>query len=338
MVTDALKRVHYINDLVEEVDSNSQDDLWAAARRSEPQDVNISFVSMPIQGHYQGANIQWVVFESTRVPPTIMNTMLAADQIWVPSEWGRQILVANGASADRCWVMPEGVDSARFHPYAPKARSPIMTFLLVGKYEIRKSIIETVLAWQQEFGNDAEVELVIKSNHWANSTEKYNELTGWLQSMSCTNVRVLWGSTASTDMVDLYQQCDVFVLPSKGEGWGLPMIEAAATGLPIVTTIHSGHTEFLQHIGSSVIPVEFDLMPVQCAEYQACYPVPNGDWGLWAQPKIHSIRQALRDSRDRWAELDQRALANSAVIRDAFSWAKCADRVVNLLHSQGLLK
>ena len=56
------------------------------------------------------------------------------------------------------------------------------------------------------------------------------------------------------------------------------------------------------------------------------------------QHVLDSIQEALRDSRDRWTELDLRARANSSIIRDAFSWEKCADRVVNLLHSQGLLK
>ena len=113
---DALKRLSYLGDLVEEVDCDNQDDVWSAARHSQPEDINISFVSMPIQGHYKGANIQWVVFESTRVPPTIMSTMLAADQVWVPSEWGRQVLIENGADTDRCHVMPEGVDSSKYHP------------------------------------------------------------------------------------------------------------------------------------------------------------------------------------------------------------------------------
>ena len=80
------------------------------------------------------------------------------------------------------------------------------------------------------------------------------------------------------------------------------------------------------------------MAPIACEEYQFCYPTEDGDWGLWAQPRIPSLRQALRDSRDRWAELDQRARANSSIIRDAFSWERCVDRVVNLLHSQGLLK
>ena len=335
---DALRRMSGLGDLVEEVDSDSQDALWAAAKRSQPQDVNISFTSMPIHGHYQGANIQWVVFESTRVPPTVMSTMLAADQIWVPSEWGRKILVANGACADRCLVMPEGVDAARYHPYGIRAVSPVMTFVISGKYELRKSIIETVWAWHQEFGGDPDVELIVKSSHFANQQDKYNELVTWIDSLATNNIRVLWGEISQQDLVDLYQQSHVFVLPSKGEGWGLPLIEAAAVGLPIVTTWYSGHTEFLQHARSSVIPVDFDLAPIGCAEYQFCYPTQDGNWGNWAQPRINSIRAALRTARENYPMLSDRARANSQIIRRDFNWDQCAWRAVHTLHSQGLIQ
>jgi glycosyltransferase involved in cell wall biosynthesis len=335
---DALRRISYLGDLVEEVNCDSQDDVWAAAERSRPEDINISFVSMPIQGHYKGAIIQWVVFESTRVPPTVMSTMLAADQVWVPSEWGRNILIANGAEANRVLVMPEGVDSHKYHPYSPRVNSPVMSYLISGKYELRKSIIETIFAWIQEFGNDPDVELVVKSSHFANQTEKYNELSNWLGSTGINNVRVLWGPITGADLVDLYQQSHVFVLPSKGEGWGLPLIEAAAVGLPIITTMYSGHTEFLQHIESSVIPVEFDPAPIACEEYKFCYPTTDGDWGDWVQPRVDSIRQALRTARDNYSTLSSQAIANSEIIRRDFSWDQCAFRAIRTLHKQGLIK
>jgi len=335
---DALLRMSYLGNLVEEVNCDSQDDLWAAVERSQPEDVNISFVSVPLHEHFKGTNIQWVVFESTRVPPTIMTTMLGADQVWVPSEWGRQVLIENGLDADRCHVVPEGVNSEKYHPYSPRVESPILSYLITGKYELRKSIIETIYAWIQEFGTDPDVELVVKSNHFVHQEEKYNELSNWIGNMGATNVRVLWGSIEQADLIDLYQQSHIFVLPSKGEGWGLPLIEAAATGLPIITTWHSAHTEFLQHIQSSVISVEFDMAPITCQEYQFFYPTEDGNWGEWAQPRVDSIRQALRSARDNYVLLQQRAFANSSIIRDAFCWERSVDCVVNLLHSQGLIK
>lgn len=340
---DALKRVGHWGACVEEFDCEDPLKLEAEARLSEPDDINICFVSIPLQDHFRGTNIQWVVFESTRVPPTIMSTMLTADQVWVPSAWGRDVLIqngleANGLEATRCYVVPEGVDTDQYHPYAPRVDSPVITYLITGKYELRKSIIETVYAWSLEFGNDPDVELVIKTDHFFNPEAKYNELTRWIGELGLTNVRVIWGSVPAADMADLYQQSDVFVLPSKGEGWGLPMIEAAAVGLPIITTWHSAHVEFLQHIQSSVVTVEHDMIPVACQDYQLFYPTPDGNWGSWAQPRIDSLRLALKKSRQSLDYLRKRAKENSEIIRRNFTWAQSVDHALQTLHQQGLLK
>ena len=335
---DALKRVSYWGDIVEEVDCENPDEIWAAAGRSQPEDINITFVSMPIQDHYKGTTIQWVVSESTRIPPTIMSTMLASDVVWVPSAWGRDMLINCGLDVDRCDVVVEGVDGSRYHPYGPKVESPILSYLITGKYELRKSIIETVYAWHLEFGNDPDVELVVKTTHFINQEEKYNEISNWINQSNMTNVRVIWGAVADQDMADLYQQSHVFVLPSKGEGWGLPLIEAAATGLPIITTMYSGQTEFLQHITSSVIPVEYDLAPITCAEYRSFYPVPDGDWGNWALPRVDSIRQALRASRLNYVALKEQARINSEIIRRNFSWDQSAYQALQYLQKRGLIK
>ena len=335
---DALRCISHWGACVEEFDCEDPQRLEAEAQISGPDDINICFVSIPLQDHFQGTNIQWVVFESTLVPPTVMSTMLTADQVWVPSAWGRSVLIENGLDPARCELVPEGVDTDQYHPYAPRVNTPILTYLITGKYELRKSIIETVYAWSQEFGNDPDVELVIKTDHFFNREAKYNELTKWIGELGLTNVRVIWGSVTATDMADLYQQAHVFVLPSKGEGWGLPLIEAAAVGLPIITTWYSAHTEFLQHIQSSVVTVEYDMVPVACQDYQLFYPVPDGNWGSWAQPRVDSIKQALKKSRLSYDYLQKRARENSVIIRRNYSWAQSADRALQTLQKYGLLK
>ena len=47
-----------------------------------------------------------------------------------------------------------------------------------------------------------------------------------------------------TDLVDLYRQSHCFVLPTRAEGFGMPILEAMATGLPVIVTNYSGHLDF----------------------------------------------------------------------------------------------
>jgi len=332
---DALRQVRIIGDLVEEIDSNNQESLMQAVVASKPGDINISFVAMNIHEHFRGHTVQWIVFESTRIPEHIMNVLRPADQVWVPSHWGRDVLINNGIDSDRIWVVPEGIDSKQFHPYGRELynRDRPFRFLSVGKYEQRKSFDETLQAFAQVFGNTPEVELIIKSNYFVNQDLKSQTLQQRIAELGLTNVTVIWGAVEHDRVANLYRSCDVFVFPTKGEGWGFPLIEAAASGMPIITVPYSGHTEFLNIIPDSVLDVDYVLAPITCPEYQSYYPSSNGDWGLWARPDVYSIAEAMRQAHKNHAVLAERALKNSAKIRNQFSWTQSVDSALVAMES-----
>ena len=335
---DALLKLAYWKDLVEEVLFTDESAMAAAAARSQPDDINICFVSIPLQNHFRGTNIQWVVFESTRVPPTIMSTMLTADVVWVPSVWGKFTLADNGLDLDRCDVVPEGVNSNQFHPWHPSYNDGIFRYLLTGKYERRKSITETIDAWAIAFGDDPTAELSIKTNHFENHEIKKQQIVEHINRLNLKNVNVWYGSIPNNELATLYQRTNVFVLPTKGEGWGLPLIEAAASGLPIITTMWSGHTEFLNCAADSVVQVDFDMVPIDCPEYTFYYPTEDNNWGEWAQPKLDRIVAGLTHAREDYQRLKSLAMANSEIIRTKFSWEQSVTTAMNLLQQRGLLK
>lgn len=335
---DALQRISGIRDCVEEIDSTNEGDMVSAANRSEPDDINICFVSIDLQPYFKGTNIQWIVFESTRVPEIVMNTLLKADVIWVPSNWGYNTLIANGADPTRCDIVPEGVNADLYHPYFTDNPDFVTKFLTVGKFEERKSHREILTAWASVFGNDTSVELVIKTDHFVNVEQKQYNLAEFLKQSNLTNVRPVWGKVGSGDLANLYRTADVFLLPTKGEAWGLPIIEAAATGLPIITTMYSGQAEYLQHIKSSVIPVDYDLGEITCPEFRHFYPTQDGNWGRWAMPRAESIAQALIRARDNIDSLQTQARANANIIRQRYNWLACVDHALQTLQRRGLLK
>lgn len=334
---DTLKAMSGLGSIIEEISSSDNNALLAAAQQSQPDDINICFPSIDLSGHYRGTNIQWIVFESTRVPEIIMSTMLRADVVWVPSNWGRQILVDNGLDPQRVDVVPEGVDTMVYHPYFRPTSDSALKFLSVGKYEQRKSQKELLMAWNDAFGNDPAVKLMLKTFGFTDAEKKSKELVELIHSMKLTNVAVYWGGMTEVELSELYKSSDVFVLPTKAEGWGLPLIEAAASGLPVITTRHSGHVHYLEHIESSVLWVDYDMAPITCPDFQWCYPTSDGNFGSWAVPRVSSISKCLSTARNNFVALKQQAVDNALKIRSEFSWLCSADHAVAALRQRGLL-
>jgi glycosyltransferase involved in cell wall biosynthesis len=322
---DAIRQMQGVGTLIEEVDSFNNNQLMAALNNSCDDDINISFTAINLHGNFRGHNIQWIVFESTRIPENILAVCQTSDQVWVPTDWGRSILVANGINPDRIRVIPEGVDGNRFHTHGrkPYRKERPFRFLSIGKYEQRKSLDETIDAFAQVYANTPAIELVIKSNYFINHDQKFNDLKEKIKGLS--NVQLIWGEMNSDELARLYRSCDAFVLPSRAEGWGLPLIEAAASGLPIITTFYSGHTEFLKYIPSSVLSVTYTMGPVTCPEYQHYYPDSFNNWGTWARPDVVSIAGAMQTVCREYDELFESACANSFVIRRTFTWQNSVD-------------
>jgi glycosyltransferase involved in cell wall biosynthesis len=337
----ALQSVKGVNSLAELVDFTDHAAIHRAAQESRPDDINISFVCADLNGYFRGNNINWVVFESTRIPDTLFDTM-QKHMVWLPTEWARKVAIARGINAEKISVVPEGVDTESFHPYLIPTRNynPAVDrfrFLLIGKYEQRKSIDEAIDAFAQVYGHDTSVELVIKSDFFREPELKRQQLLRKIDNSGAVNIHLVWGFQTQDQLANLYRTCHVFLFPTKAEGWGLPLIEAAATGLPIITTFHSGQTEFLQYIRSSCVFLNYNLESIKCPEYQEFYPNLLGDYGKWAVTSVDEIARGITRARHNYLNLRDAAIKNSDIIRNRFSWDNSVTASLGTLKQQNLL-
>jgi glycogen synthase len=76
-------------------------------------------------------------------------------------------------------------------------------------------------------------------------------------------------------MRDMLMGADAFVLPTRGEGWGLPVMEAMAMALPVIVTNTSGCSQYLTHDNS------FPLTPT---------PTPDG----FSEPHVPQLQARSR--------------------------------------------
>ena len=296
---------------------------------SRPTDINICFLGTDMR-RLQGRNIQWIPFESTRVPDILIQPLLDCHEIWTMTQWSQQVLINNGIPPAKIAVVPQGIDTSIWQSSRtmPQAQTQ---FLLVGKYEQRKGINETIDAWAQSLGNQPDTCLTIKTQATMfDNDDGYNEITARINDHGIQNYRLIWGQLEDHDMVQLYQQSHVFVLPTRGEGWGRPLMEAAAMGLPVITTRCTAHGEWLQPFDDSVLWIDYDMVPVDDEHFRQAYGDQN-HWGYWAQPRIDSLAMALQTMQENLSEYRERARATAQAVRQQYCWTNVARRALDRL-------
>ena len=109
--------------------------------------------------------------------------------------------------------------------------------------------------------------------------------------------------------------CNVFIFPTRAEGWGLPLIEAIASGSPVITNFYSGQTEYLQHIKDQIKMLDYSVSLINEEEL-----ISNVKFGAeWAISSIDSIASAMKSMQNDYSNFKGKSLLASEFIRKNFS-------------------
>lgn len=335
----ALRGLNLPGVIIEALDPGALESLAVAAAQSRPDDISVWFWPDRNAKFFRGRKIVWGVFESTRLPPIYLSQLDRFDRVWVPSAWAQHVLIINGLDREKIDVVPEGVDPELFSPaerIADRGTRPFR-FLTIGKYEERKSYPILLDAFSAEFGNRNDAELVIKADYFLNHDLKRQQLEVEVARRNLRNVSLVWGDWPRAKLRQAYHEADAFVLPTRAEGWGLPIIEALACGTPVLTTRYSGQSEYLAAIAGSFYEVGYTMTVIRDDEFLKYWPDVDALGGEWAEPDRRSLSNGLSEvfkNHPKWISDAQLA---SAVLRREFTWGQAAKKAISVLTEQGWL-
>jgi len=241
-------------------------------------------------------NTLFTMWEFLDLPDSYRRGLYQADAIITPCHFCRDLFVKN--TTRPVYVCPEGVDDKMFQyhqrHYTPKRDK--FRFLWVGAPNPRKGF--PIMLWaEQIFEKFPNIELYLKTTvpkmNWKQtfkSCRKNWKTIIWDKDKRLSLKRMI-GRISKPDMSDkvqylgkhkniimdtrrltieelrdLYNSAHCFVMPSVGEGWGLTLIEAMATGCPCIAPMHTGIAEYFDR--SNGYPINYDIAEFDLTNYK----------------------------------------------------------------------
>lgn len=263
------------------------------------------------------------MFETDRLDPEHVKRLNAMREVWVPTQWGLDTFARAGVRPEKLRVVPEAVDIERFDADAvaaspefdleARARRVLgpplrgggvrsTKFLSVFKWEARKAPEVLLSAYLDAFTAEDDVALFLRCDLYhetaAETATGTDLVAARIEAFAEARRRDNGATTKTsprvyalprvpeTELPSAYAAADAFVLPSRGEGWGRPHVEAMSLGLPVIATNWSGPTAFMTRQNSYPLAVENELVALPEDSHFKTH--------RWAQPSEDHLRSLLK--------------------------------------------
>jgi len=257
-------------------------------------------------------------FETNNLPAAWVHACNAMDEVWVPSRFAQETFMRVGVAPEKLQIVPEAIDLSLFQPGntspLPIANRRTFNFLSVFQWSVRKGVDVLLTGYRRAFQAQDDVSLTLRvysgdgQSARAPLMQLLRELN-WKEGRDPTII-LLDSYLHADQMPALFAAADAFVLPTRGEGWGLPYMEAMAMGVPCIATRWGGSTEFMTDANSLLLDID-GLVEMDDPEFLHHNPHFRGH--RWANPSaehLAHLMQALAANPQRAREIGARGHAD----------------------------
>ena len=215
----------------------------------------------------------YTMWETSKLPIGWNDVINRARAVFVPTKFVADVFKESGVHIPIV-IVSQGVDPD-VYCYIDRPRRESLTTLMVGTFVPRKNFEIGIEAWKRAFPHDPNARLLIKSRF---------RVTRYVPD----DPRIIFTDNEETShgIVHWYKRADVF-LALGNEGFGLPLVEGMATGLPVIALNSEGQSDVCREAGDC-------LLPVSASKWVPFIQEPFGDCGVRAIPSVEEVANHLQ--------------------------------------------
>ncbi|MGH9400998.1 MAG: glycosyltransferase [Terriglobia bacterium] len=284
---------------------------------------------LDLSGRYR---VGRTMFETDRIPLGFLDRCNAMDEVWLPSRFNMETFAASGVDERKLRLVPPGVDIELFRPGSnplPIPQKRGFNFLSIFDWQMRKGYDALLRAYLREFKPDDDVALILKVSQMNDTARDLEaEINFFIERevgvplQKTPPIILIKQFSPQAEMSALYAAADCFVLPTRGEGYGRPYLEALACQLPVIATNWSGQMDFLNAGNSYLIESKLTTVPktIDLELFMG---------HRWAEPDHEHLSHLMREVLSGREEAARKAdRGRQDMLRD-YDWSVVIPRWVN---------
>lgn len=273
--------------------------------------------------------IGFTVWETDKIPSDWVDSCNRMDAMIVPSKINKEVFESCGVKVP-IYIARHGIDKEVFHAIGDSfdfaCEMPKFKFLSVCTFQYRKGLDILLKAFWEEFTSQNDVCLVIKTSKTNNLKQIITDYRDSLNVKDYAPVYVSSEDFTNEQMASIYRASDCFVLSSRGEGVGLPYLEAGACGLPVIASNWGGQRDLLNKSNSYLLDGKLDYIDETAAQF------PNFKaYMKWFHPDVYHLRALMRTAFEREKEIKKKAEKLYQEIHNNWKWTYTVVDLIKIL-------
>jgi len=279
----------------------------------DPKRIQIFHCIPPMQRRHKARNsitLGVATFETFDPPDHWIKVLDKNTATLAPSLFNVEIFKSDNR---KVYYYPHCISMTRYNPeVTARTTYPEFVYMFIGSWKHRKGACDLIQAWCEEFYKRDNVLLLILTDKPVQAEQTVRSMRKIYRGDA--SIVVHPGFVLEEDMPGFIRSADCLISPTRGEGFGLPGLQAMACGVPVVITDTSGCKDYAHEDTCTL------MQPDGIVSCRSMDNIPQFTNKRWTQVSVTKIKKTMRHVLNSQKEITLKAINARNYVEKHFSF------------------